>query len=119
MTPHLYLDEDCINRKLIRALRQQNFGVTTTPEAARLSESDERQLEFATEKGWILVSHNIKDFAELHSVWISQSRSHGGLILIQQDKFSIGEQVRRIQKALAQKEENGMSNELIYLTSVL
>jgi len=88
-------------------------------EEGRLSASDVGQLEFAAGNEWVLVSHNIKDFARLHAAWMSQGRTHHGMILVQQDKFAMGEQLRRLQKVLTQKEEHGMQNELVYLTSVL
>ena len=46
----LYLDEDTINRALIRALRLRGIDVLTTQEAERMATSDKEQLDSCLEQ---------------------------------------------------------------------
>ena len=50
----------------------------------------------ATEQGRILVSANARDFAYLHRKWLEQGRSHCGVLIIPQQRYSTGEVVRRV-----------------------
>jgi hypothetical protein len=47
----LYLDEDTINRALIKALRSRNVDVLTAREADLVHVADRRHLEHATSLG--------------------------------------------------------------------
>lgn len=44
----------------------------------------------------MLCSANIQDFYALHTLVLSQGGSHAGIILVQQRRYSIGEQMRRL-----------------------
>ena len=41
-------------------------------------------------------SFNIADFHEIHTKWVANSRIHAGIILAQQKRYSVGEQLRRL-----------------------
>lgn len=58
--------------------------------------SDTEQLEHATRDGRILYSFNIGDYYRLHTEWLTTGRNHAGLILAPQQRYSVGEQMRRI-----------------------
>ncbi len=58
--------------------------------------SDSGQLVFAAEKGWVLYTSNVKDFEVLHRELIESGRSHAGVLYHVRQRFSIGEQARRI-----------------------
>jgi hypothetical protein len=58
--------------------------------------SDEDQLAFATERGCVLYTFNVSDFYRLHTQWLTAGRDHAGMILAPQQRFSVGEQLRRI-----------------------
>jgi hypothetical protein len=57
---------------------------------------DEEQLAFATERGCVLYTLNVSDFYRLHTQWASAGRDHAGMILAPQQRFSVGEQLRRL-----------------------
>jgi hypothetical protein len=42
------------------------------------------------------VSANARDFASLHREWLERGRSHFGILIIPQQRYSTGEIVRRI-----------------------
>jgi hypothetical protein len=61
---------------------------------------DEDHLSLATAKR-VLYSFNIRDYHEIHTEWTSSGRSHAGIILAQQKRYSIGEQIRRLVRLIA------------------
>jgi hypothetical protein len=44
----------------------------------------------------VAVSANARDFASLHREWLEGGRSHFGILIIPQQRYSTGEIVRRI-----------------------
>ncbi len=58
--------------------------------------TDEDHLRFATVEGRVLYSFNVADFHGIHTDWMATGRGHGGIILAQQKRYSIGEQIRRL-----------------------
>ena len=50
----LYLDEDCMDRELVTALRARGADVTTAADAEMLGRSDADHLDYATSQGRVL-----------------------------------------------------------------
>jgi len=111
----LYLDEDIQEQALILALRNSGVDVITTSEANRLSFSDEEQLIWATEQGRVVYSFNRRDFSSLHNICIAEERSHTGIILAQQQRYSVGAQLRGLLNLIAAKSAEEMIDQLEYL----
>ena len=111
----LYLDEDIQEQALILALRNSGVDVITTSEANRLSFSDEEQLIWATEQGRVVYSFNRRDFSRLHNICIAEERSHPGIILAQQQRYSVGAQLRGLLNLIAAKSAEEMIDQLEYL----
>ncbi|MEG3925566.1 DUF5615 family PIN-like protein [Microcoleus sp. D3_18a_C4] len=111
----LYLDEDIQEQALILALRNSGVDVITTSEANRLSFSDEEQLTWATEQGRVVYSFNRRDFSRLHNICIAEERSHAGIILAQQQRYSVGAQLRGLLNLIAAKSAEEMIDQLEYL----
>ncbi|MBI1930112.1 DUF5615 family PIN-like protein [Candidatus Poribacteria bacterium] len=76
----LYLDED-INISLAARLRGHGYNVITTVEVGNLSNSDDKQLEYATNNGRAILTHNRKHFRRLHTDWKSRGQHHWGIIV--------------------------------------
>lgn len=89
----LYLDEDILERSLVKALRSAGLDVITTAEANNLSSPDEQQLIWATQQGRVIYTYNVGDFCRLHKIYIEQGRSHSGIVIGRQN-YSFGEQLR-------------------------
>jgi hypothetical protein len=68
----LYLDEDAISRALIRALRARAVDALTAQEAKQIGVSDDDQLAHATAEGRTIFTLNTRDFAVLHTEYLSQ-----------------------------------------------
>jgi hypothetical protein len=90
-----FTDED-VYGTAARALRAAGFDAVSTPEAGRLDESDESQLEWAETEGRAFTTFNVAHFAALHGEWLRQGRHHSGLLLSNQRP--LGDLLRRLLK---------------------
>jgi hypothetical protein len=70
--------------------------VVTAADAGMIRRRDEEHLSLATTERRALYSFNIGDYHEIHTKWISTGRTHAGIILSQQKRYSTGEQIRRL-----------------------
>ena len=116
MTIWLYLDEDCLDRDLVRALRARAVDVMTALDVGMIHRDDEDHLEYATDKRRVLYSFNIGDFCRLHSDWLAKGKSHAGIILAPQQRYSVGDQMRRLLKLIASKSADDMKNNVEFLS---
>ena len=78
------------------ALRSRGVTVLTALDAGLTKKPDGEHLAFATARECVLYTFNVSDFHRLHTHWISTGREHAGMILAPQQRFSAGEQLRRI-----------------------
>ncbi len=113
----IYIDEDAVHRALVLALRSRDVPVLTALEAARTEVDDERHLVFATERGYVLYTYNVSDFYRLHTEWINTGREHAGIILAPQQRYSVGEQLRRILRLRATVSSDSMRNQVEFLAN--
>jgi hypothetical protein len=68
-------------------------------------------------KGRVLCTFNVGDFYRLHSAYLAQGKPHAGIILMRQQYYSIGEQMRRILKLVASKSADEMRNWVEFLSA--
>ena len=80
-------------------------------------EEDEAHLAYATEAGRVLCSFNRSDFYRLHTQYLTQGRFHAGLILAPQQRYSVGEYLRRILRLMAAKSAEEMHNQVEFLSA--
>ena len=113
----LYLDEDAMHSRLVTALRSRGVPVITVLDAGLAEQTDEMQLAFATERGCVLYTFNVSDFHRLHTKWTGAGREHAGIILAPQQRFAIGEQLRRILRLRAGKTAASMRNQVEFLSN--
>lgn len=82
-----YLDEDD-PEDLARLLVVRGHFATTTRMEGRKGVPDERQLWYAAERRWILVTMNRRDYRLLHGAWLLWTHewnvrsSHGGILIL-------------------------------------
>ncbi len=88
-----FTDED-IYRATTLSLRKAGFDVISTPEAGRLGESDESQLQWASDQHRVIATFNVAHFVNLHTEWMKQGRNHSGIVVSSQR--SIGDLSRRL-----------------------
>jgi hypothetical protein len=113
----IYFDEDAMDTDLVAALRSRDVDVVTVLEAGLVGKSDEEQLALATGLGCVLYTFNVSDFYRLHAQWMTCAREHGGMILAPQQRFSVGEQLRRILHLRSGTTMAGMRNRVEFLNN--
>ena len=116
MRIRLYMDEDAMDQILVDALRARNVDVITALDAGMIEHTDVEHLDYATEHGRVLCSFNTRDFYRLHSEYLSQGKSHAGIILMRQQHYSVGEQLRRFLRLIATKSAVEMKNWVEFLS---
>ncbi len=115
MIIQLYLDEDSMDRDLIRALQARGMDVKSVHDTQMAGYSDAQQLEYAASHGRVLYSSNVGDFHGLHYEYMAARKSHSGIILVSQQRFSVGEQLRRILNLASSLSAEAMKDRLEFL----
>ena len=117
MKIRLYLDEDVMDADLIHALRIRGVDVTSALEQKMIRRLDAEHLEFATLERRVLYSFNVGDFQNLHSKYLTQGKHHSGIILGQQQRYSLGEQMRRLLNIIARISAEEMEDSIVFLSA--
>lgn len=113
----LYFDEDALERGLVTALRARRVEVLTAFEADMINRSDEDHLACARRNGCVLYSFNIADYCRLHSMWLSEGNTHAGIVVAYQQRYSVGEQLRRLLILVNRRSAAEMIGRLEYLSA--
>ncbi len=115
MTIGLYLDEDIMDNDLVEALRARGVDAMTVSEAGMLGREDHEQLTYATENRRAIYSSNIGHFCALHAQILAAAGNHAGIVLCHQQRYTIGEQMRRLLRLIAAVTAEDMQNRLEFL----
>ncbi len=113
----LYLDEDAQRGSLVKALRERGVDVLTADDAAMRNRDDEDHLAYATAQGRVLYSFNIGDYNRIHSDYINRQMSHAGIILAPQQRYSVGEQMRRLLRIINSRTSDQMQDNVEFLSA--
>jgi len=113
----LYFDADSMQRAVLAGLRARGVDAATALEVGLTDQSDEEQLEFARSQGRVLFTFNASHFCRIHGELLAQGKSHAGIILAPQQRYSIGERVRRLLKVIAGKTAEEMRDHLEFLSN--
>jgi hypothetical protein len=108
----IYIDEDAMDSDLVAALRSRGVNVITALDAVLAEKSDDKQLAFAAEHECVLYTFNVSDFYRLHTEWVGAGREYAGMILAPQQRYSVGEQLRRILRLRASTTMSSMRNQV-------
>ncbi len=95
---------------VVRGLRSRGIDVVTAADVGMIRRPDEDHLRFAAVQGRALYSFNVGDFHELHTVWTASGRNHCGIVLTQQQRYSTGEQIRRLLRLIGSLSAETMRN---------
>ena len=66
-----------------------------------INRPDEDHLTAAAAAGRALFTHNTADYCALHQKWMSAERTHAGIIVAPQQRYSVGEELRRIVRLIS------------------
>ena len=117
MTIRLYFDEDSSDHDLLNALRLRGIDVAAASEAGMRAQPDEDQLRWTTAHDRVLYTSNRRDFFRIHSEWVRKGESHAGLILGAQQRFSVGEQMRRLLRLINTLSAEDMRDRVEFLSA--
>lgn len=117
MKIRLYLDEDAMDSDLAQALRMRGMDVQTALEAGLINTPDNKQLAYAARHDRALYSFNVVDFMALHTAYMTEGMRHAGIILAQQQRYNIGEQMRRLLKLVGTKSAEKMRDNIEFLSA--
>jgi Domain of unknown function (DUF5615) len=111
----LYIDEDASRKSFVFALRDLNLDLVTTSEAGNLGLGDPEQLIWATNHNRVIYTFNVQDYCRLHKMYMSSGKKHFGIVVVSRQNYSVGEQVRGLQKLISSLSLEEMKNQLIFL----
>ncbi len=89
-----YADEH-FRGAITAGLRLCGMDVATPQERKFTGQPDEAQLAIASAEGRLMLT-NDQDFLAIHAAWRTAGKSHAGIVYWHQDKYPIGEAIRRI-----------------------
>ena len=104
-----------MERAIVSGLRARGIDATSALEVGMADRSDEEQLEFARTEGRVLFSFNVSDFQRIHTQYLAQGKTHAGITLAAQQRYSVGERIRRLQKLIATRSAEEMTDRLEFL----
>ncbi len=81
----LYIDDDSVNATLVRLLRQAGHDLLLPAAVGLAGEDDAVHLTRAIEEGRVLLSHNHRDFANLHNLILRAQGHHPGIFIVRRD----------------------------------
>lgn len=112
-----YCDEDAMDADLIHALRIRGMDVTSALEQGMIRRPDEDHLEFAASTGRVPYSFNVGDFHRIHAEFLIQGKHHSGIVLGSQQRYGVGEQMRRLLRLSAGMTAEEMNDHITFLSS--
>jgi predicted nuclease of predicted toxin-antitoxin system len=117
MRIRLYMDEDVMSRGLVKALRTRGAEIVVASEIGMSHKADEEHLAYAAQQGLVLYTYNTKDYMALHVSYLQEGKSHSGLIFGDQQRYSIGEQMRRLLAIVSARSAETMQNQVEFLSA--
>jgi hypothetical protein len=115
MQIRLYIDEDAMARSFVQGLRAHGVDVTTVIDEGMSERDDREQLEHATEERRVIYTFNVGHFCKLHKDYLAQGKSHAGIVVVYRQRYSVGEQIRRLLKLMTTKSADDMRDMLSFL----
>lgn len=102
-----------MDKALVSALRGRGLDVLTAREANMVERQDDDHLAFAAREGRVLYSFNVGDYCRLHT----QVRFRAGLVVALQQRYTVGDQMRRLLRLAAAKSAEDMRNRIEFLSA--
>ena len=110
----IYLDED-VHHLIAYALRLRGWEVQTTVEAGNERSPDLRQIHYATQYGYSILTYNVNDFPRLHYEIMASGDHHGGIIVATQDRPSVN--AKTLLALVSRFSAEDFADQLIYLNN--
>jgi hypothetical protein len=111
----VYVDEDAGEHAVVQGLRARGIDVVTTIEANQCGATDPEQLAYAIQEKRTIYTFNVADFARLHRDYLLQGIDHSGIIVLPDQRLSIGEKIRRLAGLMSRVTAEDMVNRMEFL----
>ena len=111
----LLVDADAQHRGLAPALRARGVDVVTAREAGLTGAVDDAILAHAAQDGRAVYTFNAGDFCRLHNEYLQNGLDHAGIIVVPRQRYSVGEQLRRLFQLINAKSAEDMRDHLEFL----
>lgn len=105
-----------MRRALVFGLRARGIDVLTALDAEMINRPDEDHLIRASSESRVIYSFNVGDFCALHELWISTRRSHAGIIVSPQQRFTVGGELRALMRLTAAVSAEAMRDRIEFLS---
>lgn len=115
MQIRLYVDEDAMAWALVRGRLARGVEDTSVLDANMPEGDDMAQLEHATQQGRVHYTFNVRHFCHLHAQYMAQGKDHAGIIVVSRQRYSVGEQIRRLLHLISMKSAEEVGNSLQFL----
>ncbi len=115
MRIRFYFDEDASERDLVAALRARAVDVETAFEAGMIEREDSEHLTYATKRGRVIYTFNRAHFFRLHADLLDRGGTHAGIVVCRQQRYSIGEQMRRLASLVGRISAEEMRDRIEFL----
>jgi len=103
-----YLDES-VNIAVASGLRRRGIIALTARDSGTLGLTDIEQIEYATENGLVILTHD-DDFLSL-----AMNKRHSGIIYVHQQKYSVGDFIRHLKLLWDVVDAEEMRNHIEFL----
>jgi hypothetical protein len=104
-----------MDHALVRELRRRDVDVVTVEDAETNGDDDRLQLMYATQQRRVLYTRNLRDFCRLHDEYMTLGQQHAGIIVLYRQRYSVGDQLRRLMALIQDRSAEEMVNTLHYL----
>jgi hypothetical protein len=104
-----------MHRSLAPALRARGVDVVTVFEAGLSGAPDDAVLAYAVGEGRAVYTFNTRDYCRLHGEYLRQGRDHAGIIVVPRQRYSVGEQLRRLFRLMGSMSSDDMKNHIEFL----
>jgi hypothetical protein len=109
------VDEDASEQAVVKGLRARAIDVLTTAEAGNLGATDPEQLAFAAAEKRTIFIFNVGDFARLHREYLERDRHHSGIVVLPDQRCSVGDKIRRVARFIHSVTAEDMVDRMEYL----
>lgn len=81
-----------------------------------MAQTDEEHLAYVAASGRVLHTFNVADFYELHGQFMEAGQGHAGLVLGTQQRYAVGERMRKLLRIRAEWTAEDMQNRVLFLS---
>jgi predicted nuclease of predicted toxin-antitoxin system len=104
-----FYTNESVNVAISEGLKRRGVKVSSARDVGNLGLSDKEQLEYAKKKNFVIVTHD-DDFLS-----IAMKFEHKGIVHVHQQKYSVGDLIRKLKLLWDIAEQKDMVNHVEFL----